>query len=308
MIDFRYHLVSIVSIFLALAVGIALGAGPLKGTLSDTINAEIASLRSDKADLNKQLNTAQNGSDQRDAFIASTNKQLLAGRLGGVTVDIVVLPGVDGSLVKDTAATMTDSGAKVGGTIQIKSAWVDDSAKQRREAVGVKLTGQLNIPHQGDQADIDRSLAIALHTENAGTSTSVLTALGDAKLLSVDRDAVTPATAVVVLSDTVDSSPASVAQVQAKAYVVLAVALDAKIRAAVLASNTGVDTGSGVSIVSTARSMGGATAAVSTVDDAGIPMGQASVALALLEQTQGKSGQYGLGSDATEPYPATGTT
>ena len=29
-IDFRYHLVSVVSIFLALAVGIVLGAGPLQ--------------------------------------------------------------------------------------------------------------------------------------------------------------------------------------------------------------------------------------------------------------------------------------
>ena len=30
MIDFRYHLVSLISVFLALAVGIVLGAGPLR--------------------------------------------------------------------------------------------------------------------------------------------------------------------------------------------------------------------------------------------------------------------------------------
>ena len=41
MIDFRYHLVSIVSIFLALAVGIVLGAGPLQGQIGDTLTAEI---------------------------------------------------------------------------------------------------------------------------------------------------------------------------------------------------------------------------------------------------------------------------
>ena len=35
MIDFRYHLVSLVSVFLALAVGIVLGAGPLKDTIGD---------------------------------------------------------------------------------------------------------------------------------------------------------------------------------------------------------------------------------------------------------------------------------
>ena len=32
MINFRYHIVSIVSVFLALAIGVALGGGPLKGT------------------------------------------------------------------------------------------------------------------------------------------------------------------------------------------------------------------------------------------------------------------------------------
>ena len=37
MISFRYHIVSIVSVFLALAVGIALGGGPLKGEVDDTL-------------------------------------------------------------------------------------------------------------------------------------------------------------------------------------------------------------------------------------------------------------------------------
>ena len=35
-IDFRYHIVSIVAIFLALATGVALGAGPLKGTVDQS--------------------------------------------------------------------------------------------------------------------------------------------------------------------------------------------------------------------------------------------------------------------------------
>ncbi len=304
MIDFRYHLVSIVSIFLALAVGIALGAGPLKGTLSDTINSEIASLRSDKAKLNSQLDTANKAIDQRDAFIAATNEQLLGGRLAGETVDIVVLPGTDGSLVKDTTATMTESGAKVGGTVEIKSAWVDPSAKQAREQVGTTLAKHLGLQPEDDQSNLDRSLATALQTDSQQTSDSVLKALGDAKLISVDRDKVTPATAVVVLSDTVDATPTSLATSQARAFVNLAVALDAKLTSSVLASNTAVDPGSGVSVVSTARTMGSAARNLSTVDDAGIPMGQASIALALLDESQGRSGQYGLGGDASDPFPA----
>ena len=41
MIDFRYHVVSLISVFLALAVGIALGAGPLKETIGDTMAGQV---------------------------------------------------------------------------------------------------------------------------------------------------------------------------------------------------------------------------------------------------------------------------
>ena len=57
-IDFRYHLVSIVSIFLALAVGIVLGAGPLKEDLGNTLTSEVKNLRADKADLRTELDQA----------------------------------------------------------------------------------------------------------------------------------------------------------------------------------------------------------------------------------------------------------
>ena len=61
MIDFRYHLVSIVSIFLALAVGIVLGAGPLKEDLGNTLTRELTQLRQDKTDLRGELTAAPAG-------------------------------------------------------------------------------------------------------------------------------------------------------------------------------------------------------------------------------------------------------
>ena len=60
-IDFRYHLVSIVSIFLALAVGIVLGAGPLKEDIGNTLTSEVKNLRADKAALRAELDVAEKG-------------------------------------------------------------------------------------------------------------------------------------------------------------------------------------------------------------------------------------------------------
>jgi len=43
-IDFRYHLVSIAAVFLALAVGIVLGSGPLKDDISGFLEDRTAQL------------------------------------------------------------------------------------------------------------------------------------------------------------------------------------------------------------------------------------------------------------------------
>ncbi|MBU9944407.1 MAG: copper transporter, partial [Dermatophilaceae bacterium] len=111
MIDFRYHLVSIVSIFLALAVGIVLGAGPLQGELGDTLTNEVAGLREDKAQLNAQLSDATAEIDAREDYIGETNPAILADSLDGQRVAVVVLPGTDTALVESTATSLASSGA-----------------------------------------------------------------------------------------------------------------------------------------------------------------------------------------------------
>jgi len=73
------------------------------------------------------LREANDAAAKRDAFIDSSNKQLLVGRLAGMTVDVVVLPGTEGSLVKSTTDTLTEAGAKVGATVQVKPTWFDAS-------------------------------------------------------------------------------------------------------------------------------------------------------------------------------------
>ena len=125
MIDFRYHLVSIVSIFLALAVGIVLGAGPLKGELGDTLNKEVAGLRQDKIQLNAQLEEAAPGAEARDAYIADDQPDHAGRTLPERRVALVVLPGSDAAVAEATAATLRSSGAAVVSTTSVSEDWVD---------------------------------------------------------------------------------------------------------------------------------------------------------------------------------------
>ena len=47
MINFRYHVVSIIGIFMALAVGVVLGAGPLQRTINTGMNRSSSAAASD---------------------------------------------------------------------------------------------------------------------------------------------------------------------------------------------------------------------------------------------------------------------
>ena len=49
MINFRYHVVSIIGIFIALAVGVVLGSGPLQRTINTGMNPSSSAASSDPA-------------------------------------------------------------------------------------------------------------------------------------------------------------------------------------------------------------------------------------------------------------------
>jgi hypothetical protein len=310
-IDFRYHLVSIVSIFLALAVGIVLGAGPLKEDLGNTLTSEVKNLRDDKAALRSQLDAAQKGADARDEFTAASNRSLLADRLRGTTVSVVVLPGADQGVVKATTDALSLAGARIGSTISVQDGWVDqDPAKVAfRSTLGQQLAGQVGVPvdEGGDVIDavLARSVLAKAGSSNEGAS-AALAALRTGELIRYSDNVMT-ASAAVVVSGPVTGSDADVRTVQAQALSDLAGALDAAGAGAVLVDG-GADRPAGsTSVVTTARADEDLAKVLSTVDDVSLPMGQASVVFGLLEQDAGKAGHYGLGRDATAPFPQLAT-
>src|SRR5699024_12868362 len=57
-IDFRYHLVSIIAVFLALTVGLVLGTTMLQDPLLNTLKSETADLRGTSEDLRAERDVA----------------------------------------------------------------------------------------------------------------------------------------------------------------------------------------------------------------------------------------------------------
>ena len=97
MIDFRYHLVSIVAIFLALAIGIVLGAGPLKGTSTSTLTSRSTSSARRTSSCATQIVDLPRQNEFSAGDTSST--EIAAGcwpaRSAAQTVVLVALPGAD---------------------------------------------------------------------------------------------------------------------------------------------------------------------------------------------------------------------
>jgi hypothetical protein len=314
-IDFRYHLVSIVSIFLALAVGIVLGAGPLKEDIGNTLTSEVKNLRDDKTALRTELDTATRGNQARDDFSAASNRLLLSGRLSNTTVSVIVLPGAEGALVKSTTDTLTAAGARIGSTVTVLDAWADPDKATFRATLGQQLAGQVQVPADqtgGGVVDAVLARAVLAHGSSSPAAsngaTAALQGLSTGDLLRYTPDHISPASLAVVVAGPVTGSDPAARDARARAFGALASTLDTAGSGAVLVGPTVPATAKDQgSVITAARADGDISKHLSTVDDGDIPMGQASVVLGLVEQLAGKAGQYGLAGDADASFPQMAT-
>ncbi|HUR48708.1 MAG TPA: copper transporter [Acidimicrobiales bacterium] len=111
MINFRYHLVSLTAMFLALGLGIAMGATvvdrALVSGLEDQLNR--VGTRADSVAANNDHLDDQLSSWER--FAEQAGDEFVAGRLAGVPVVVVTFAGVDGDVVARVEAALRNAGA-----------------------------------------------------------------------------------------------------------------------------------------------------------------------------------------------------
>lgn len=121
MINFRYHIVSITAVFLALGIGTALGSTFLDRYTVDLLDRNISSaearIKATDAE-NDRLQGQVDDAQARDReLLASGAPQLVDERLTDVPVLAVVAPGVDGAAVDTVAQTLAATGADLRGSL-----------------------------------------------------------------------------------------------------------------------------------------------------------------------------------------------
>ncbi|HEY6296320.1 MAG TPA: copper transporter [Streptosporangiaceae bacterium] len=128
MIDFRYHLVSIVAVFLALAIGIVLGSTELQGPTYNLLNQTTGRLQAELNQANSQRITAQSQANLGESYAQAVEPAVLHNLLAGQRLLIVTEPGASQAVVTDIIDAATQfAGATTTGEIALQPKFFDTS-------------------------------------------------------------------------------------------------------------------------------------------------------------------------------------
>jgi hypothetical protein len=333
MINFRFHLVSLIAVFLALGLGILVGSTVVDQKIVNRLDSEINGVRKenkDRRDTNNQL--AQENSQLRN-FVDEVAPYAGDARLNGASVAVVAEQGVNSDDVKDAAASLRAAGAEVPGVVWLEDAWQLDSDKRVQElqnALGIagsvsatrdaalQQLAQRLTHEPGTTTTTTSKTRSTTRSTRASTSTTnpgspqfdVLTALDQAGFVRISEGDISafdafPSHAPSVVVVTGDGSH-FVGSGFTTSFVRALVGARVPTQLAAVYDpgndpSAAPDRGAVLASVLDDQSL---SRAVSTVDDLELQEGRIASVLALdIQADTGEIGHYGYGAGASAPLP-----
>lgn len=317
MIDFRYHLVSIVAVFLALAIGIVLGSTELQGTTIDGLRATSRSLTSQLNAAEQERTTYANQAGASETFLKTAEQKLVTGMLSGRKLVIVTEPGASSTVVSsiETAAALAGATVTVHIALQPKFNDLSGTTRSSLNAINAELAGTdgtILTPAAATQTVYQQQAAQLIATAILGQTSGAtgLTPAADQMLLDEYEQAgyltfTGTVTDRATLAVVVTPATAATGSQDAANQVLLAVAAQfaaASTATVVAGSEAGSSPASSAISVLRGSSVSGQ---VSSVDDADSFVGVISTVWALADQVAGgKPNSYGIsGASAVSPVP-----
>lgn len=307
MISMRYHIVSLAAVFLALALGIVLGATKISSPLISGLQSDNQNLTSNQQDLaatNSDL-TARITSD--DKFAGAVGPLAVRGTLPNTGVLLLTTADADPADRDAVQSLLTRSGATVTGQVQLTAELTNPSrADELRTLATQNLpTGATlpEVPQVGSTVGgLLASLLVAKADGSAPASAEQTAAALGALTGSgfvVTSGAVTPARSVVILTGGAQTGGSEADRAAMLAD--LAAQLKSAAAGVVVAGRSGSATATGV--VGVIRADTAKSATVTTVDSVDTASGRVAAVLGLVEQNGGGVGRYGLADTAQAQVP-----
>jgi hypothetical protein len=305
-INFRYHVVSLAAVFLALAIGLVVGTASFNGPAADALADQVGGLRNDNNKLRDEVNHLTDEAEQEERFASEALPGLIGNRLNGRRVLLVTTTDADKDYIDGVAESLeTVAGATITGRLSIQKKFVDPASKEELLDLADTITPDTvtGLPANSNGVETAAALlaAVLVDREPAVTPEDRLEAL-TAFLSSsyvISGEIKNTAEAVVVLSGApYNEKDAS------KFNAGLKTVVEQFDKAGPLVVGAQSTAGDG-NLVTTVRGDSALSKQVSTVDNAGSPQGRAAVLLSLADQLEGKSGAYGIGGGVNGMIPKT---
>jgi len=296
-ISFRSHVVSLMAVFLALAIGVVLGGGPLSEVGRGATAEEVAAAEQDAAHARAGAKAAVAYADQ---FALATAGRTLANGLEGQTVVVLRLPGAPTDVVTAITGLVDTAGGTVVGSYQVERSLLDPDQSSLVDTLGSQLATTLGNPEVAGLPSyrrIGRLLGIGVATSYPDGSdfdtsaVSVRESLDGAHLAKPIGEPVRRGALVLVVLG--DEPPADTGVDTMLGGLTTGLA-DVARGLVVVGTGGSAKTG----ILGALRSSDAKSVRVSTTDSVDTGAGQVAAVLALIAAGAGTAGSYGAsGSD-----------
>jgi hypothetical protein len=303
MVTFRFYLVSLVAVFLALAMGVVVGSTLIDRAIVDRLDRSVESVsdrldrqQDENAELREQLRELREYAD-------GTAPAVIEGELDGGAVAVVAERGVEPEVVEAAVAMLQQAEGTAPGILWLEPGWT-----LREDGDRARLAEVLDVSDTGAGRLRDRAwgrLVTAL--QGGSVQGDPLQDLAEGGFVTYqdvgEVESGVEALAGVGEQVVLVSGPGS--QLGPEMTLSLGRGL---VRAGVPAlvaeawqeQDEGPARGTVAGLV---RDQDDLADAVSTVDDLDLVQGRVAAALALADLRSGVRGHYGYGSDADRPLP-----
>jgi hypothetical protein len=298
-IDFRYHLVSIIAIFFALAAGIVLGAGPLGDQADENLGDQLAEFRQQNDELRQERDAVQAELDRQNEFIDEMAPRSVNGELSGRHIAMIALPGSEPDDVDAVQEILTQAGAITDLRVRIEPAWTDpDSEDLLDDLAATYVSSGTALDETSDSyargaTVLASSIMAQVDVTEIGPpsleplNTDTLAAYESGGLITLEEESPSRATLAVFVAGGISGDDAGD---RVQHLVSVAHAVDVAGEGVVVAGPASIAEDGGVLALIRDTEV---SDDVSTVDTVNSPGGRVGVVFAMVQQVAGASGQYG---------------
>ena len=307
MIDFRFHLISLVAVFLALGLGILMGSVVLDQQLVNILEKDISQLRTDKRDLQDDVISLETQLEADTRFADIAEEWLLADALSDRDVIIARFAGTDDRITDGVRTAIEAAGGRVPATVTFTERFalpgaverdqlalaVESSAGEAAELrtdagdfIGTRLASAVTAGSREGRVDAADNALVNLLLE--------LEEAGFAELEGINEGQRVPSADVVLIGGGPDPRPFNLIGF-ATSFTTAA----AQRGATVLVGGSSEDAWGFVTAVRDAD----VAEDVSTVDHAETVAGRIAAVLALRDAQAGFTDHYGTGAGAGDVIP-----